>query len=123
MAAVQAWAARPWYERAWFTWPRGLQIASVSATVLVVIAVWAALPMANGVIDRVYLSAVGSLGGDVSSRMQRVNATISGAQVLWRALVEPILVYAAIVVAAMYIACATVAVALGRILFGRAMQS
>jgi hypothetical protein len=123
MAAVQAWAARPWYERAWFTWPRILQIASLSATALVVVAVWAAMPLANGFIDRLYASAVGSLGGGVASRMQRLDATIAGAQVLWRALVEPILAYAAVVVAAMYIACATVAVALGRILFGRAMQS
>ena len=23
LAAVQAWAQRPWYERAWFTWPLG----------------------------------------------------------------------------------------------------
>src|SRR4029078_6895329 len=28
LAAVDAWINRPWYTRAWFTWPLGWQIAS-----------------------------------------------------------------------------------------------
>lgn len=122
MAAVQAWAARPWYQRAWFTWPRSLQVASAAALVLVAIAVSAATPLARTAIDRAYLSVVPSLGGGVQSGLTRVDATVTGAQVLWRALVAPVLGYAAILVAAMYLACATVAVALGRVLFGKAIQ-
>jgi hypothetical protein len=30
MAAVQAWATRPWYERAWTTWPIGWQVAALA---------------------------------------------------------------------------------------------
>ncbi len=30
MAAIQEWSLRPWYERAWFTWPRGWQLASLA---------------------------------------------------------------------------------------------
>ena len=30
LAAVDAWARRPWYARAWFTWPIGLRVASVA---------------------------------------------------------------------------------------------
>jgi hypothetical protein len=123
MAAVQAWAARPWYERAWFTWPRWLQAASASAVTLVFVAIWAAMPFVSDVADRAYFALVSSLGGGVASSVERIDATVTGAHLLWRALVEPILAYAAIVVIAMYLACATVAVALGRVLFGKAMPS
>ena len=34
LAAVQRWSQRPWYARAWFTWPIGGQIASAAALVL-----------------------------------------------------------------------------------------
>src|ERR1700736_1870656 len=44
LAAVQAWAQRPWYERAWFTWPLAWQMASVSALILIVCAGAALLP-------------------------------------------------------------------------------
>jgi hypothetical protein len=29
LAAVDAWVSRPWYARAWFTWPLGWQAVSV----------------------------------------------------------------------------------------------
>ena len=36
LAAVQAWAGRPWYQRAWLTWPVGLQVASAALLLLLV---------------------------------------------------------------------------------------
>ena len=43
LAAVQEWSQRPWYSRAWFTWPIGGQIVSAAALILVLvaIAIWA----------------------------------------------------------------------------------
>src|SRR4051812_35357151 len=46
IAAVQAWTARPWYERAWFTWPLGWQLASIAALLVVVAASALLLPRA-----------------------------------------------------------------------------
>jgi hypothetical protein len=48
---------------------------------------------------------------------------MSGARVLWRALVAPVLGYAAIVVILMYLACAAVAVILNRAFFGKVLPS
>ena len=39
MAAV-AVSTRPWYARAWVTWPRGLQVASAAVFVLAVAGAW-----------------------------------------------------------------------------------
>ena len=33
MAAAEAWAERPWYTRAWVTWPLAWQVVSVAALV------------------------------------------------------------------------------------------
>ena len=123
MAAVQQWAAKPWYERAWFTWPRSLQIASATAVFLLIVALWAAAPLGRSAMERLAQAAASAMGGELSDGMQRVDATVSGAQVLWRALVAPVLAYAAILVVIMYLACATFAVALGRVLFGKAVES
>ena len=37
MAAVQQWTRRPWYARAWVTWPLGWQALSTAALVLLLI--------------------------------------------------------------------------------------
>jgi hypothetical protein len=37
LAAVQSWAERPWYQRAWLTWPMGMQVASVAMLMLLVV--------------------------------------------------------------------------------------
>src|SRR3954466_15035194 len=44
MAAVHAWADRPWYARAWFTWPVGWQAASVAALLIVIAGVVVTVP-------------------------------------------------------------------------------
>src|SRR6185436_18949429 len=45
LAAVDAWARRPWYERAWFTWPLGWQIVSAAALALAVYGTWNLPPL------------------------------------------------------------------------------
>jgi hypothetical protein len=62
-------------------------------------------------------SVFARLGGG----FDRMDATVAGARVLWRALGASILGYAAAVVLVMYGACAAVVVVINRAFFGKVM--
>jgi hypothetical protein len=121
MAAVAAWAQRPWYERAWFTWPLGWQVASAAAIVLTLAGVALGAPAAQAMVSAVSDAAATSVFARLSGGFDRVDATVAGARVLWRALGASILGYAAIVVLVMYAACAAVVVVINRAFFGKVM--
>ena len=99
LAAVDAWARRPWYTRAWFTWPLGWQIASVALVAAVAYGFWV-LPSAAPVPSSV-------LG------------TASGARILWRTLIEPFLFYALGLIVLMCLACAAFGTALNYVFLER----
>ena len=100
LAAVDAWARRPWYTRAWFTWPAGWQAASIVAVLLLAVGAWM-LP-----------SAPPSLV-----------VTTNAGRVLWRTIVEPFLLYAFGIVVIMCGACALFGAALSYVFLERAEQS
>ena len=97
LAAVDAWARRPWYTRAWFTWPLGWQIASIVMLGLFAVGLWM-LPPA-------------------------VVVTTNAGLVVWRTMVEPFLFYAFGVVVLMCLACAAFGAALSYVFVERAEQS
>ena len=99
MAAVDAWARRPWYTRAWFTWPLAWQVASVALVALAAYGFWA-LPSAAPVPSSVV-------------------TTTSGARIVWRTLIEPFLSYALFLIVLMAIACAAVGTALNYVFLER----
>src|SRR5689334_21333208 len=78
LAAVDAWARKPWYTRAWFTWPIGWQIASILLVALGAVGLWL-----------------------VPSAPPSVLVTTNAGRVLWRTMVEPFLVYAFAIVVLM----------------------
>ena len=119
LAAVQQWSQRPWYARAWFTWPAAAQIASAAALIVVLVA--SALLIANVQIA-VGQSSARLLSG-VAPLAQRAEATINAARVVWRALIEPLLVYAFGLVVLMCLACAAFGSALNHVAFRRAVHS
>jgi hypothetical protein len=100
LAAVDAWARRPWYTRAWFTWPLGWQIASIVGLALVAAGVWMLPPAPPSVV-----------------------VTTNAGRVLWRTMVEPFLAYAFAVVVLMCLACAAFGAALSYVFVERAEQS
>lgn len=100
LAAVEAWVNRPWYTRAWFTWPLGWQVASVAALVLVVAGLWMLPPAPPSVV-----------------------VTTNAGRVLWRTIVEPFLAYAFVIVVIMCLACAAFGAALSYVFVERAEQS
>ena len=101
MAAVEAWSRRPWYTRAWFTWPLGWQIASIVALALVALGFWM-LPAATP---------------------PSVVVTTNAGRVVWQTMIQPFLLYAFAVVVLMCIACAVFGAALGYVFLERAEQS
>ena len=105
MAAAQAWARRPWYSRAWFTWPLGWQAASIALLcVLCVLGVGAVLLLPSAA------SAV--------ARMASVNVAV----VLWRTFVRPVAPYAFAFAALMCLACAVFGAALNHVVLRRTVQ-
>jgi hypothetical protein len=100
LAAVDAWARRPWYARAWFTWPAGWQAASILAVVLAAIGLWMLPPPPPSLV-----------------------VTTNAGRVLWRTMVEPFLMYAFGIVVLMCLACAAFGAALSYVFVERAEQS
>jgi len=96
LAAVDAWARRPWYERAWFTWPLAWQIVSVAALALAVYGTWNLPPMPASVV-----------------------ATTNAGGVIWRTLFEPLLGYVVGLVVLMCLACALFGAALNYLFLER----
>ena len=119
LAAVQEWSQRPWYSRAWFTWPIGGQIISAAALILVVIGGAFLTMSAQATIDQ----TVGRLLSGVMPVAQQAEAMFNAARVVWHAVVEPLAVYAFAVVAVMFLACVAFGTALSHVAFGRAVHS
>jgi hypothetical protein len=119
LAAVQQWSQRPWYARAWFTWPVAAQIASAAALILIVVG--SALLITNAQIAADETAA--RLLSGVAPFAQRMAATMNAARAVWRALIEPLLVYAFGLVVLMCLACAAFGTALNHVAFRRAVHS
>jgi len=119
LAAVQRWSQRPWYARAWFTWPIGGQIASAAALVLIVAGSAMLLASAQTAIDQ----SAGRLLSGVTPFAYRVEATLNAARVVWRVVVEPLAVYALVLVVLMGLACVAFGTALNHVAFRRAVHS
>ena len=102
MAAVEAWAQRPWYTRAWFAWPARL-------------ATW---PRSRR--SRCWPTRSGA--GACRRRRRRVVAATDASRVVWSALIEPLLPYILLVVLLMGVVCAAFGLALNYVLLERAEQ-
>ena len=101
MAAVEVWAQRPWYTRAWFAWPVGWRVASLAPLALLAYALWSwCLPAAP----------------------PTVVAATDASRVVWSALIEPLLPYILLVVLLMGVVCAAFGLALNYVLLERAEQ-
>ena len=99
LSAVDAWANRPWYTRAWFAWPLGWQIVSVVLLAGVVYGAWRLPPAPPQVI-----------------------AAAGATRVIWEALVQPLLPYLVVVMVLMGLACALFGAALNYVLLERVEQ-
>jgi hypothetical protein len=121
LSAAQNWTLRPWYARAWFTWPLAWQAVAMCALVLLA---WGGLTlmsvvhaaMSGGSSAEVVVSAANDVAGFVRGAAVMAEAV----QDLCRALLAPIarLLFAIVVV--MYVACVVFGAALNHVIFERA---
>jgi len=123
MSAVHAWAARPWYERAWFTWPRGIQATAGVTLVLFVLTVALLGPAAFAAARAIVASLVTPPPRGVADELRDLEHVLIVVRAVWGALVQPLLAYAFPLVALMSLVCGSVAAALNRVAFGRVYQS
>ncbi len=118
MAAV-AEARRPWYARAWRTWPIGLQIASALGGLVALAAMSLALP----IVQASLVADSSPFWTDVITRVGRfvMHAEDLGhaAEVVWRALVAPVATAALVPVLMMCAASLALGAALSRLAFMR----
>jgi hypothetical protein len=119
LAAVEAWAQRPWYERAWFTWPLGWQVASIATLILIVSGGGVLLPKTIAVAGASASTLTGRVMEDVAPAAQLAEVTTNAALVIWRALLQPVIGYAFAIVLLMWLACAAFGAALSRVVFER----
>jgi hypothetical protein len=119
LAAVQQWSRRPWYARAWFTWPLAAQFASAAALILIVVGSAMLMPSAQTAVGHTSARVVSG----IAPLAQRAEATMNAARVVWRALIEPFVVYAFGLVVLMCLACAAFGTALNHVAFRRAVHS
>ena len=120
MAAVEAWAGRPWYSRAWFTWPIGWQAVSAAALVLAIAGAVLFAPRVEAAAATA-IEAVQMFAGGVADKAP-VETTAHSARILWRTLLEPLANYALVVVVLMVLACAVFGTALNHVVIERAEQ-
>ena len=120
MAAVEAAAARPWYQRAWLTWPLGWQLASAATFAAVIVGGAMLLPELSAAVTA--LGFIADVRGDVAESARSVEVVSTTARVLWRTLLAPVVPYAFGVVTLMCAACAVFGTVLNHLVFGRAFR-
>lgn len=106
MASVVAELERPWYARAWVTWPREFQIASGLVSLLVGIGVWTL-----AVVGPAWLVALAGPTTDWGlARLSSVGAGLGQvavvSRVLWDVLLQPVVFHFAALVVVGALACA-----------------
>lgn len=117
MAAVRGWSMRPWYQRAWFTWPPAWQLASVVVLAMLVSVMALLVPDAQAAARDLTGSIMARLGlaTKVPGLVQQLGATRTALEVVWRSLLQPVATHAAALVVLMFLASVTIASALSRV--------
>jgi hypothetical protein len=103
MQAVDAASHRAWYTRAWLTWPRWSQAASLAVVAVVAYGIWR-LPLA------------------MPAPPPSMAAAFSTGRVLWETLIQPLLLYLVVVMVLMGLACVVFGAALNYVLLERVEQ-
>jgi hypothetical protein len=120
MAAAHESARRPWYSRAWMTWPVGWQVASVCLLFGAIAGAVVLLPTVQAALNT--FSFVSDVSDNVADTARDVEVATTAVRVLWRSLLAPVVPYAFGLVFLMCVACAVFGTALNHLVFGRALR-
>ena len=122
LAGVQAWAERPWYQRAWLTWPAGLQAASAALLLLVVAAGAIVMPLVEVHGARAIALVSARLPIDMAGLGASLRVTSTALVLVWRALVQPLVLFVLPIAFVSGVAGAAILAALNRVLVERSVQ-
>lgn len=120
MAAAEAAAERPWYQRTWLTWPTMWQFASALVLLAVVAGGAVLLPQLRDAVAA--LAFIADVRGDVEASARDLEVATTAMRVLWRTLLAPVVPYAFGLVTLMCAACAVFGTVLNHLVFGRALR-
>jgi hypothetical protein len=122
LAAVQAWAERPWYQRAWLTWPVGLQVASAVLLLLMVAGGALAMPLVQAQGSQLVAFVTARVPIDLPNLGASLRVTAIAFVLVWRALVQPLLLFVLPLAFMAGVAGAAILTALNRVLVERSVQ-
>lgn len=117
MAAVHARLAHP-PARTWFEWPRVWQVASLSATVGLLAAVFIGWPSVVALLQ----PAIDDVAGRAQAVVHASKVGLAFAGVVFRAVWHPVVMPFVLFVTVMTIVCATLGAMLGRVALGGASR-
>src|SRR5580765_1932286 len=83
LAAVEHLTRRPWYARAWLTWPLGWQIVSLVALATIVAGGAVLMPSARVAASDATSRLASGVIGEVAATVNLLDATMNAARVLW----------------------------------------
>jgi hypothetical protein len=119
LAAVARYAQRPWYTRAWLTWPAAWQAVSLGALAAVVAAAAMVVPMARVTVAHALsvnatpaITDVTLAAQPIADAALRAESVTSALRSVWAAVFAPATLYAAALLALMFFSCAAFAAAL-----------
>ena len=121
LLAVQQAALRPWYTREWLSWPRGWQVASAAALLVLLAAVTSGLPLALETAQTSSLSR--EVVRPAGAAAQQLAAGVRAAELVWQVLLQPVVSAAALVFLLMASICVVVGVVISRVALGEVFQS
>jgi hypothetical protein len=122
MAAVRAWAGKPWYERAWFTWPVQGQIAAVAVLVLIVAGLVTVWPSVEARIGTTVAPLRSAITEDVTETTEQAAVVSTVVRLVGRSFLTTVVPYASAVVLLMCLACGLFAMALNYVTSGRTSE-
>ena len=123
LAAVRHWADRPWYARAWFTWPMWWRSCQPQRCWPCFAASALRCRWCTTASPRVRPRSIFRSASTRRRGGQRVVVIASTLRTLWVAIAGPFVAYAFLLLVLMGLLCAACAAALNRVAFGRTAHS
>ena len=119
MAAVAVAPRAPWYSRAWLTWPRAAQLASVLMLAALGIAAWVTMPTVSAWTNHV-AAAGAPIVAPVSAATEWAARVLAVGRITWLVFLQPVVFYFAVLAVVASLMGAACWAALNRLALGGA---
>ena len=93
LQAVSELESRPWYSRAWVTWPRELQLASAVMLALLIAGLWSLAPAGEQWVGDAVSPAANAVSARLAAAADWIGQAATLGRLLWQILIQPIAFY------------------------------